>query len=472
MKKFLSILLVASMVFVGLFAQGKGEASPAAGSAVTGAPVAESEKAPAPEGKIDVIYWHTWGSKNLEYLQQVAEDFNASQDRYNIILEYVGNMNALYSKLQVTDKADRPALINSTTETLGSYLYTDYVIPMYKAVPAADKHILDEVYNNLKGAWGDVDGNLWGYPMGNSMSGCLFNMNVMNEIGINPYDIKSLEDFYEVIEKVYKSGKLPGAKAIGFEHTIRFFNYSLAIEGLLAEDNDNGRLGIPQKSYYNTGKVKEIGQKFFKIFKAIQDNGYCYPMGSAWGNELLPAFAQQDIVMLTGTIGGYGRVERAWNEIHQDKINVMFLPWFAVTNKGRSTGEPASGNGFYIVDNGDSEQARGAWEFIKFFGTGDNMAGWCALTGYLPISDSVLNTKVYQDYKAARPNLGLDYLMDVQRNDDGVTYHPISAVYTETSGIGINKLNAYLNGGDLDTLFAEYEAEVDDALYMWYLTNQ
>ncbi len=472
MKKLLVILL-ALLAFTGFaFANGAGEATtaPAAEtSAETAAPAAE---AAATDGPIEVLYWHTWGSNNLAYLEDMAAKFNESQSKYHVTLQYVGNMNALYSKLQVTEEKDLPAMINSTTEAFGSYLYTDYIVPLYKVVPAEDKPILDAIYKNLVGAWGDNDGNLWAYPMGNSMSGCLFNMNIMNEVGIDPYQIKSVEQFYEAIKKVAESGKLPGSKVIGFEHTIRFFNYSIPIEGYDLYDNHSGKDGVPTESYYNTGKVRELGDIFFKTFKAIQDEGYCYPMGSAWGNELLPAFAQQDIVMLTGTIGGYGRVERAWNEIHTDPINVTFVPWFPVTADGRATGQPASGNGFYIVNNNNPASQLGAWEFIKFFGTGENMAGWCALTGYLPISDEVLNTKTYQEYKAARPNLGLDYLMEVQKNDDGDTFHPRSAVYSETSSIGINKLNKYLAGeADLDTIFAEYQAEINDALMMWALTN-
>ncbi len=466
MKKIIVALLILFAVTGFVFAQGKGEeAQPAAD--------AKPAETAASSGPVEVVWWHTWGGNFIPYIEKMAEAFNASQSKYHITLQYVGNMNALYSKLQVTEEKDLPALINSTTEAIGSYLYTDYVVPLYKIVPAEDKHILDAIYNNLVGAWGDNEGNIWAYPMGNSMSGVLFNMNIMNEIGIDPYQIKSVEDFYQVIKKVAESGKLPGSKVIGFEHTIRFFNYSIPIEGYDLYDNNNGRTGVPTKSYYNTGKQRELGDIYFKTFKAIQDGGYCYPMGASWGNELLPAFAQQDIVMLTGTIGGYARVENAWNEVHKDPINATFVPWFAVTNDGRSTGQPASGNGWYIVNNNNPEAQKGAWEFIKFFGTGENMGGWCAHTGYLPISDEVFQTEAYQAFMKARPNLGLEYLMKVQREDDGETFHPRSAVYSETSSIGINLLNKYLSGEEtnLDVIFKTYQDQIDDALMMWSLTN-
>ena len=85
----------------------------------------------------------------------------------------------------------------------------------------------------------------------------------------------------------------------------------------------------------------------------------------------------------------------------------------------------------------------------------------------------VYNSAAYQAFMAARPNLGLEYLMKVQREDDGETFHPRSAVYSETSSIGVNLLNKYLAGEEtnLDVIFKSYEDQINDALMMWALTN-
>lgn len=424
-----------------------------------------------PEGRIGVTYWGTWGSDNKAYIQTVIDSFNASQSTYYVTMQYVGGRADLYAKLQVTEKSKLPALINTTTEMTGSFMYSDWITPVYELAGTEDQRYLDRVYGNLVGTWGDQDGNLLGYPMGNSMSGIYFNMDIMEKAGIDPYeDVKCVADLYEVCKKLKDGGYLQ-KYAIGFEHTIRFMNYSLAIEGVDAYDNANGLSAVPTTSYYNTGEVRELCVEYLTQFKKIKDEGLCYTMGASWGNELLPAYAQGDIVILTGTIGGYGRLERAWNDTSSTPINTAFLPWIPVTENGRATGQPASGNGFYVIDNGNADSQKGAWEFIKYFTTGENFAGWCALTGYLPIADDILETDTYKAYMADRPNLGLEYLMEVQRTDDGKTYHPISAVYTETSNIGLDKFNAYLNGTDIDTALSEMEAQTNDALYMWSIAN-
>ena len=426
-----------------------------------------------PEGRVHVEYWSTWGSNNKAYLDEVITAFNNSQTTYFVTQEYVGGAADLYAKLQVTDAAKRPALINTTTEWPGAYLYTDYIVPVYEIAGTADQEYLDQAYPNLAATWSDTDGNLLGYPMGNSMSGVYFNMNIMKEAGIDPVtEYKSFYDLYDICKKLLDGGYCTN-KAIGFEHTIRFLNYTISQEGLYAYDNEAGMTGIPTESYYNTGDVGALVSEFFQLYKSFQDDGLCFTQGASWGDELLPAITTGDIAILTGTIGGYGRVERAWNEAHPDEpANFLFLPWAPLDNPDYD--QPASGQGWYIINNTSDEKAQGAWEFIKFFSTADNgnyYGGWCALTGYLPISDISFNSAKYQEYVASHGNLGLDNLMEVQRTDGGTVYHPISAIYTQTSSIGLNKYNAYRDGGDLNTILAEYESEINDALSMWAMAN-
>lgn len=429
------------------------------------------EAVDVPDDRIEVAYWGTWGSDNKAYIQTVIDSFNASQSTYFVTMQYVGGAGDLYAKLQVTEQEKLPALINATTEMTGTFLYSDWVTPISELTTAEDQEYIDRIYGNLSATWGDSEGNMVGYPMGNSMTGIYFNMDVMEAAGIDPYnDVKCLEDLYEVCKKLSDGGYV-NDKAIGFEPTIRFLNYALAMEGVDAYDNENGTAAVPTKSYYNTSPVKELCTKFFETYKKIQDEGLCFTIGASWGNELLPAFAVGDIAILTGTIGGYGRLERAWNDTNEEAINVAFLPWVPISEEVGTAGQCASGNGFYVIDNADADAQKGAWEFIKYFTTGENFAGWCSLTGYLPIADDILETETYQTYMEEHPNLGLDYLMENQRNDPGETIHPRSAIYTDTSSIGDAKLDAYLGGTDIDTALSEWEMEIDDALTMWAMSN-
>lgn len=426
-----------------------------------------------PEGRTQITFWHSWGSDSKAYLQKVVDAFNASQSNYYVVLQFVGDKNDLHAKLQVTAEKDRPALINTTTEMVGAYLYSDYTVPIYELADGSDEDqwYLDRVYDYVVGTWGDSNGNLLGYPMGNSMSGAYFNLDIMEQAGIDPYeDFKSVEDLYDICKKLVDGNYVE--YAIGTEHTGRFLNYSLALQGLQAFDNESGRTGIPTKSFYATGEVGTYAEKFLQTFVDLQEDGLSYSQGSSWGNELLPAYSQGKIAILTGSLGGYGRLERAWKEANPDEeFNTCFVPWVPVTDEASPNGQPASGYGFYVIDHENDVLEKGAWEFIKYITTGETYAGWCLVTGYLPISDDVYQTQAYQEYVSEHKAFGIDYLMDVQRNDDGSIYHPISAIYTQTSALAETALTQSLAGGDIKAILQTLETETTDALSMWALAN-
>lgn len=422
------------------------------------------------DDKVKVVYWGTWGAEKQEYIQKIMDEFNASQDTYEVVYEYVGSNNDLLAKIQVTNDNDLPALINGTTEQAGTFFYSNFVVPVSKFAGKDDPSI-SMLYNNLVSTWGDLDGELVGYPMGNSMAGIYFNMDMMDQIGVNPYtDIKCLEDLPAVFAKLVDGGIVE--KAIGFDWHNLYLNYALSIEGIPSVDNNNGKDAAPTKALYDQPGTIEYVERYFQLWSDANQAGYLLTPGASWGNEVLPAFATGKIAIVTGTIGGYARLANAWNENHDTPCNIAFIPWPAITAEGRSTGMPCAGNGFYITKAADERAQEGAWEFIKYWSEGDRAAYWCTITGYLPISDACYESPIYQEY-ISNSTLDFQYLIDAQAASDLLSYHPVTPVNTELQNAGIDALNKVIadpNYG-IDKAISEFAAAVNDALDMWHLEN-
>lgn len=173
MGKKLLALLLAAMMCLTLCVGCDSEDSPADNAQkdpVTDAKTpADDAKDPVPEEKVPVVYWGTWGAEKQEYIEKLMTEFNASQDKYEMSYEYVGSMNDLLAKLQITSEADLPALVNATTEQAGTYMYSDFIVPVSEFASTSDPAV-SMLYGNLVSTWGDLDGNMVGYPMGNSMA--------------------------------------------------------------------------------------------------------------------------------------------------------------------------------------------------------------------------------------------------------------------------------------------------------------
>ena len=147
MKKILAILLTLALCLSMLAAcgskQAAGEApaeeapaeapaeeAPAEEAPAEEAPAEEAPAEEAPAEKVQVVYWGTWGSEKQEYIERLAGEFNAMQDQYELVYEYVGNATDLLAKIQITDSENLPAMINATTEQAGTYMYSDFVVPI------------------------------------------------------------------------------------------------------------------------------------------------------------------------------------------------------------------------------------------------------------------------------------------------------------------------------------------------------
>ena len=99
MKKYLS-LLMALMMLVSLAAcAGGGNGSSPAGSPASPAP-GGSQTAPAPAEKTEVVFWSSMSGGMGETLDGIVSDYNASQDKVHVTVEFQGNYYDMAAKLQ------------------------------------------------------------------------------------------------------------------------------------------------------------------------------------------------------------------------------------------------------------------------------------------------------------------------------------------------------------------------------------
>ena len=164
----LALLMAAALCACGGTNGGKNDsgAPPPAASQPSGA---QDGQTPAPADRVSVMYWCPYTGNGAERVQKIIDGFNGSQDKYFVQMEYNGGYFDQLAKLQATDKANLPALCNSSSETVGSYLHSGFIRNVQEFIDADPAYDRD-LYGNLISTYG-VDGRLIGYPLGLSLSG-------------------------------------------------------------------------------------------------------------------------------------------------------------------------------------------------------------------------------------------------------------------------------------------------------------
>lgn len=361
-KNFALVLALILSLSIALSACG----SSSGGSTADTAPAAEGEGEEAavivPEGRIEVKYWCPYTGASAEFVDVIISEFNEMQDTYFVVREYNGGYYDQITKLQATDQSGLPALCNSFSETVGSYLHSGLIKNVQEFI-GADPSWTTELYGNLIATYG-VDGELVGMPLGLSLSGFFYNKDVFEAAGIDPISLNSMVDVADAAMKICEGGF--AKYSIAEEHSGIWANYAFAREGFYTTDNNNGIDGLPTRVLYddNSNGFADIVTTYYQCWADLAAKGCIYPFASKIKDNMIPVLGSGELAMIVTTNSYHDRVTDA---CAANGSSFGFVPMFCVTDAGKQTGYCSSGNGFFIVDNGNPEAQNGAWEFVKYF---------------------------------------------------------------------------------------------------------
>lgn len=475
MKKFLALALALAMT-LSLAACGKKEDPAASGSGSGGTssavtPPATDENAwhtsdtAVPEGRIEVKYWCPHGSGTSAWVDGIINEFNTMQDKYFVVREYNGGYYDQIAKLQATDKSELPAFCNSSSETVGSYLHSGLIRMAQDFVDADTGYTAPAMYENLIATYGK-DGKLIGYPEALSLSGFFYNKAVFEAAGIDPYSLTSMDAVYDTVCKICEGGH--ATYGIGEEHSGIWANYAFAREGFYTTDNDNGATGLPTKCLYddNSNGFADVVTDYYTKWANLADKNYLYPVGSKIKDEMIPALAAGELAMIVTTNSYMAPMMDAFSA---DPDGYGFVPMFSVTENGKRTGFCSSGQGFFIVDNGNEEAQQGAWEYIKYFTSPEVQARWDIKNGYLPLYDEIYNNADYQVFLKDYP--WIDDIITAMKSSDLSAFYAFTATNNEYTTAGATCLEAVCSGTPVDQAIAEMCETINNAFEMYNATN-
>ncbi len=398
MKKLLVILMVLSVAFTA-FAQAGGE-------------TAQPAKAAEPTGPIQVEFWSTWTGATGEKVQQMADEFNASQDKYVVTVVYNGGYADSWAKMVSLPREEWPELVYMNAERMSSLMYEEGLCtPMQKFVDE-DKYDMSDIQASLIGHYSDSNGNLIMMPMGNTVVGFFYNADLCKAAGVDPYSIKHFPDLLEAARKVAAATECKTPVALG--RNCIYYTFLITGEGLKVLDNNNGRDAFPTKVLLDQPEQRQATIEYLQTIQDLQKEGLIHPYAGST-QDLVDRFALQQCCFEFMTCSICTAVYRG------AQANAMFdfgfLPAPSASADGTVLATPSGGGGLFIPANGDDAAQRGAWEFVKFINQPQYTSLFARQTGYLPITKSTATDPEYQEYmkevfKTAQ------YVMDFQAASD------------------------------------------------------
>ncbi len=152
------------------------------------------------DGGTEMSFW-TFQELHVGFWTTMADVWNEQNpDRPINMTVTTGESHSLHSKLLIACQAGEgaPDMADIEIGYYGSFLKDGYLVPINDAVEPYE----DDIVMSRVTMYGDNDGNYYGADFHLGATVAYYNMDIMNEAGVDPDDIVTWDDFIEAGKKV------------------------------------------------------------------------------------------------------------------------------------------------------------------------------------------------------------------------------------------------------------------------------
>ena len=400
-------------------------------------------------------------------MTKAAEDFNASQSDYKVDLYYGGGYGDILTVVQTSSASDIPDIFMLSGNGSALALQNEsYYVPVQKFIDE-DNFDTSNIIKFLSTNY-TRDGKWQVLPWGNTNVGQYWNEEMLASVGAKVEDMDSYEDILAVCEKLAAAGHKNFYGLSQMQHN-DWLNYALTAEGINYCDQDNGRKGVPTTYLYEEDKeCHKAALRYFEFIREMIDKGYAADIQLAPA-DLYNAFAEGDVVAVDANASDTSTIVSA--------VGGAFTPRYHVSPTiyadSKSAGQAPGGNCFFIGKSGNYWSERGAWEFLKYLYTHDEVITQYSIdTGYSPVTQSATESETYQNYlENVFPDA--QKTIEAQKNTPVGVGYAISPVQSEV--LSIYSALVYEMWKDpsytAEKALADFTGKCNEALELYRITN-
>lgn len=433
------------------------------------------------DGTVEVTVWHAYVAKTEQALKDLADQYNASQDKVHVNVESQG---ASYRELQrkyqqAIPSGDLPAIAILEDIQNQSMADSGTVIPLTACDEADDSFNTDDFLPIALDYYG-IDDVVWPASMNLSTPILYFNRKHFEQAGLDPDNPPTTLEEMRVAAQAIADANIPGVENPWVQvATSSFVESWMTGDNVELVNNNNGR---DEPATEATLSDNEQLLDLFTYLNGMADDGLLLPIPDTDGQiDQYTAMATQRSSMAietttaatsiesflkgqldTSQLSDDGRINTEGLDLSGLDIDASPLP--GVEEPGR----PQVGGGvYYITNTTPPEVQAGAWDFLKFINTTESQVFNDLQGSYLPLLQSAVDDPALQDtwqntLSGQWLALGFNQLeTGVNAEAPGITLGP----YTEFRAAMTGALeDMYFNGGDPADVLANAQTEVDDAI--------
>lgn len=338
------------------------------------------------DGKIQIDFWYSGGKTAVNILQGIVDDYNASQDEYEIKTTTQADYTETYEKLQagIAGK-NAPDIALLDPDKSRNLSEKNLVADLNEFVEEDSDFDKDDYLSVFYDHGFDDDGKMFAMPAYGTTQVLYYNKASFEAAGITPDSIKTWQDLAAAAKKMTK----PDGSFFGWEPMWGLGNLvdaSLSNGAQLLSDDG-------KKVMVNSDEWVEVWESFRTW---LHDDKIMKVNSGGQGWEYW--YTTIDDV-LQNKAGGYTGSSGDQADLDFSIVGAMEQPGF----NGNPSAPTADALQYVMLNGSSDEEKAGVYDFMKFFTTPENQAKWSMNTGYVAVRKSTQDVEEFKTYAEENP---------------------------------------------------------------------
>lgn len=319
------------------------------------------------DGEIVVDFWHSASGAAATTLEEIVSDFNAEHEgEIEVNASYQGSYEDSISKfIASVQTGELPAMLQAS-DVQTAYLRDSGVITPAQEI--TDDYDYDNLVDAVKNYY-QFEDKVYSMPFMVSQPAIYTNDDELEQAGVNPDDLKTVEGLLDAAEKIHEK---TGHAGLTFHHSGWYMEEFQSSMGNYLCSPENG---VSEKAT-EFNLESEDNVKLWERIGELYAKGAIHNPGKD-GSAATGAFLSNEATIQLNSSGNYGNIQSGNPNF---KWSIRSLP--------RDTDEAGAvpgGNSLWSIKEGHSEETQEAVaEFMKYAGSDDVQKKIFDETGYLP----------------------------------------------------------------------------------------
>jgi sn-glycerol 3-phosphate transport system substrate-binding protein len=328
--------------------------------------------------KVDIQFWHGLSGQTAEYLNDIVNDFNKSQNEYQVTAvkkgTYQETMMAGIAAFRAKKQPDIIQVYEVGTATM--IAAKGATIPISKLM--SDNNVkldTNDIIPAVKGYYSQGE-TLLSFPLNSSSPVMYYNNLIFKKAGLDPNTPpKTWDELYKFAEKIKTSGAAPCGFTTTWPAWIQLENFSAWHNVPYATESNGMDSKNPKLSFNSETQVLH-----WKNLQKANKSGYFTYYGRTTEAEM--AFSTQKCGIYFDSTGSYGEIKDAKLD-----FSVAKLPYYQdITGAPQNT--IIGGASLWVFNGIPKEKQKAAAVFIAYLSNPEVMAKWHQTSGYLPVTNA------------------------------------------------------------------------------------